>query len=113
MPYLKGNLHVHTTYSDGHFSPQQMAGFYRDLDFDFIAVTDHEYLLKPAYKGLFPLEIDGIMVFEGIELEPKFLYYHHVLEITGDLETLYVLCHPDQYRLPIQGGQPAYRDIQP
>ncbi len=102
MPYLKGNLHVHTTYSDGHFSPQQMAGFYRDLDFDFIAVTDHEYLLKPAYKGLFPLEIDGIMVFEGIELEPKFLYYHHVLEIKGDLETLYVLCHPDQYRLPIQ-----------
>lgn len=101
MPYLKGNLHVHTTQSDGHFSPQKMAEIYEELNFDFIAVTDHEYLLKPSYKKIFPLEVKGIMVFEGIELEPKFLYYHHVLEIKGDLETLYVLCHPDQYRLPV------------
>jgi hypothetical protein len=102
MPYLKGNLHVHTTYSDGHFSPQHMAEIYRDLGFDFIAITDHEYLLKPAYRELFPLEIPEIMVFEGIELEPVFLYYHHVLQVKGDQETLYVLCHPDQYRLPIK-----------
>ena len=102
MPHLKGNLHVHTTYSDGHFSPREMAEIYRDLGFDFIAITDHEYLLKPAYKKLFPLDVPGIMVLEGIELEPLFLFYHHVLEIRGDLEMLYVLCHPDQYRLPIR-----------
>jgi hypothetical protein len=102
MPHLKGSLHVHTNYSDGHFSPSRMAEIYRDLGFDFIAVTDHEYLLKPAYKKLFPLKVPGIMVLAGIELEPQFLYYHHVLEIMGDTETLYVLCHPDQYRLPIK-----------
>jgi len=102
MSYLKGNLHVHTLYSDGHFEPADMAGFYRDLGFDFIAITDHEYMVKQAYFDLFPLEVPGIMVFEGIELEPVYIYYHHTLQIKGDTEMLHVLCHPDSYRINIR-----------
>jgi len=101
MSHLSGNLHVHTTFSDGHLAPLEMAEIYRDLGFDFIAITDHEYMLKPAYFELFPIEVPGIIVFSGIELEPAYLFYHHVLKITGDTETLHVLCHPDQYRITI------------
>ncbi len=102
MSHLRGNLHVHTNFSDGHFSPEEMAKIYLDLGFDFIAITDHEYMLKKAYLDLFPLDIPGITIFEGIELEPVFIHYHHTLKIKGDTETLHVLCHPDQYRLSIK-----------
>lgn len=101
MPYLKGNLHVHTNYSDGHQTPTRMAEIYRDLGFDFIAITDHEYMLKEGYFEIFPVEVPDIMVLKGIELEPVYIYYHHTLEIKGDDETLYVMCHPDSYRISI------------
>jgi hypothetical protein len=78
-----------------------MAVVYRDLGFDFIAITDHEYMVKEAYFKLFPITVPGIMIFEGIELEPIYISYHHTLQIKGEEETLHVLCHPDQYRLPI------------
>lgn len=102
MAHLKGNLHVHTTFSDGHLSPLEMARIYRDLGFDFIAITDHEYMTKKAYFDMFPLELEGITIFEGIELEPVYISYHHTLRIKGEAETLYVLCHPDSYRLSIK-----------
>ena len=102
MAYLKGNLHIHTSFSDGHLSPVEMAGIYRDLGFDFIAITDHEYMAKKAYYDLFPLEFEGLTIFEGIELEPIYISYHHTLKIKGETETLYVLCHPDSYRLSIR-----------
>lgn len=102
MAHLKGNLHVHTSFSDGHLSPLEMARIYRDLGYDFIAITDHEYMAKKAYFDLFPLEIEGITIFEGIELEPIYISYHHTLRIKGETEVLYVLCHPDSYRLSIK-----------
>lgn len=39
--WLKGNLHTHTTQSDGLQSPEQAIAWYRDRGYDFCAVTDH------------------------------------------------------------------------
>ena len=39
-PY-KGDLHIHTYYSDGRLSPIQMAVLGRKLGLDFAAITDH------------------------------------------------------------------------
>ena len=44
--WLKGNLHSHTTCSDGRLSPQQRADAYAAHGYDFLAITDHAFPLK-------------------------------------------------------------------
>ncbi len=39
--FYKGNLHTHSTNSDGVFPPDQVIGYYRDNGYDFLALTDH------------------------------------------------------------------------
>ena len=39
--WLKGNLHSHTTVSDGVYTPEDMAVDYRAHGYDFISMTDH------------------------------------------------------------------------
>lgn len=38
---FKGGLHIHTTLSDGHKTPEEVAEWYREHKFDFIFITDH------------------------------------------------------------------------
>jgi hypothetical protein len=38
---LKVNLHAHTTYSDGTYTPAQLVNIYKDAGYDVLAVTDH------------------------------------------------------------------------
>jgi hypothetical protein len=101
MPYLKGNLHLHTTFSDGAQTPAEMLAIYQDLAYDFIAITDHDYLIKPGYWESIPNGNRSLIVFKGIELEYAPLCYQHIGKILGDGETLFVFNHPQQYRLSI------------
>lgn len=39
--WYKGNLHTHTTQSDGKRSPEEVCAWYQDHGYDFIAITDH------------------------------------------------------------------------
>jgi hypothetical protein len=39
--WLKGNLHTHTTRSDGLYSPERAMAWYRKQGYDFVALTDH------------------------------------------------------------------------
>src|SRR5262249_46998313 len=39
---LKGNLHAHTTFSDGRRPIREVIRRYRDLGYDFLAITDHD-----------------------------------------------------------------------
>lgn len=45
-PGVKGNLHMHTTYSDGHGSYEEVVDEAVGLGLDFIAITDHGYIGK-------------------------------------------------------------------
>ena len=38
---LRGNLHAHTTFSDGVRSPKGLVAEYERLGYDFLAITDH------------------------------------------------------------------------
>lgn len=40
--WLKGNLHSHTTNSDGSLTPEEMKEAYVHHGYDFLAVTDHD-----------------------------------------------------------------------
>lgn len=39
--WFKGNLHTHTTQSDGEISPEEAIAWYRQHHYDFLALTDH------------------------------------------------------------------------
>lgn len=39
--FYKGNLHSHSTESDGHLSPEAVCAVYREAGYDFLAITDH------------------------------------------------------------------------
>jgi DNA polymerase (family X) len=38
---IRGDLHMHTTLSDGHATVEEMAGAARELGYEYIAITDH------------------------------------------------------------------------
>lgn len=39
--WFKGNLHTHTTQSDGLLAPQEAIEWYRSHGYDFVAISDH------------------------------------------------------------------------
>ena len=39
--FWRGNLHTHSTRSDGHLEPAETVAWYRDNGYDFVALTDH------------------------------------------------------------------------
>ena len=39
--FYRGNLHTHSTRSDGLKSPEEVVAVYRDHGYDFLALTDH------------------------------------------------------------------------
>ena len=63
MPWFKGNIHSHTTNSDGDSSPHHVAGWYKDNGYDFLVLSDHNHLsiLDDAEKNndKWPLLIPG------------------------------------------------------
>ncbi len=48
MPWFRGNLHTHTTNSDGDSPPDEVVAWYRDAGYDFLALTDHDLLTLPS-----------------------------------------------------------------
>ena len=39
--FYKGNLHAHSSVSDGTLPPEELARLYRKAGYDFLAITDH------------------------------------------------------------------------
>src|SRR5215213_5613410 len=42
--WFKGNTHTHTLNSDGDSTPDEVVRWYRDHRYNFLALTDHNYL---------------------------------------------------------------------
>lgn len=77
---LRGDLHMHTKWSDGKHSVEEMAQFAAKLGREYIGISDHSYSLKVA-RGLSEvdaiqqideinaLKVKGIKVLSSIEVE--------------------------------------------
>lgn len=39
--FLRGNVHTHSTVSDGHLSPEEVARTYAEAGYDFLCISDH------------------------------------------------------------------------
>ena len=65
--WFKGNLHLHTSRSDGRLNLAEASAYYVERGYDFIAITDH---MVPFIGA----ELDNklpIMILDGIELDGK------------------------------------------
>lgn len=62
-PFYRGNLHTHTTQSDGHKTPEESMAAYRDAGYDFLALTDHRKVTSVAHAP------EGLVAIPGIELD--------------------------------------------
>jgi hypothetical protein len=99
--HLKGALHVHTTCSDGRLTIPEAVAVYENLGFDFVALTDHDYLLRPdGYAAISKIQT-RLIIFTGVEMTVFEKGYIHINRISGDRETLYVFNHPSELDLPI------------
>lgn len=51
MPWYRGNLHCHSSNSDGDTKPAEVARIYKQAGFDFLCITDHNYLTLASECG--------------------------------------------------------------
>jgi PHP-associated len=103
MPLLRGNLHAHTTFSDGVRTPAALLREYESRGYDFLAITDHEYhpnWVEPGYRETLDRLRPELLLFRGIELNFDPLA-QHVGKVEGDTETLWILNHPARYKLTV------------
>ena len=64
--WYKGNLHTHTTNSDGRLSLEQIISSYKGRGYDFLGITDHEKVTDiDEHSTVNPLLIRGIEVVCG------------------------------------------------
>lgn len=73
--WFKGNLHTHTTRSDGRRTPEEVMALYREAGYDFLALTDHWNLSEEE-------EREGLLLLPGCEYDvggsPREGVYHIV-----------------------------------
>ena len=75
---LRGDLHVHTSDSDGAESPEIVAAYYRKAGRDFIAITDHNvYHSADEFKDSLGF-IKGFNIISGEEVHNGYAGYHTV-----------------------------------
>ncbi len=82
-PY-KGDLHIHSTASDGKGAPYEVASRYREEGFDFICLTDHhKYNPSKELKELYEKTDCGLEVFCGEEVHNCDMGYFHIVNFNG------------------------------
>jgi len=82
--YIKGDLHTHSTWSDGKSTIKEMAEAAKDLGYEYIAITDHSVssriangldtkrlMEKRKELQLIDESIDGIKIIFGSEVDIK------------------------------------------
>lgn len=135
--WYKGNLHTHTTRSDGRKSPEEAIELYRSAGYDFLALTDHwvwsgteqngSLLLLSGCEynvGLDP--VDGIYHIAGIGMKeiPRLdrsadLSPQAIINAVNGAGGLAILAHPawslntPQQILPLRGlaGAEIYNSV--
>ena len=61
--FLRGNVHTHTTKSDGSASPADVALWYKSHGYRFLSITDHNVRIDP--DSLRGIESDGFVLIPG------------------------------------------------
>lgn len=112
--WLRGNLHTHTTFSDGRRSPEEVIKDYETRGYDFLALSDHDVFVKPdKYQRLTAMTLipavevsangPHILHVNARTLVPPHADRQQVLtEISHQTESFSVLNHPN-WLAPLPG----------
>ena len=70
--YFKGNLHTHTLNSDGDSTPDDVVRWYREHNYNFVTLTDHNYLTSVDGLNALHGADEKFLVMRGEELTDRF-----------------------------------------
>lgn len=69
--WYKGNTHTHTLNSDGDSTPDEVVRWYREHGYNFLVITDHDYLTDvDGLNALYGAE-EQFFVIKGVEVSDK------------------------------------------
>jgi len=71
--WRRGNLHAHTTNSDGDRTPQDVVDAYAALGYDFLMLSDHDFVTDPV-----TLQDRGMALIPGNEVTARGPHILHV-----------------------------------
>lgn len=94
--FYKGNLHTHTSLSDGRLPPEEAARVYKEAGYDFMAISDHDiYFDSTEYDSesflVLPAIERSVVVAEGG------FKWHHIHGVRG---TAAMVARAGERRLP-------------
>lgn len=77
---LRGDLHIHTNFTDGDESPEMMAALYRKAGYDFIGITDH-LTIEPSLRAreAFQKIPTALRIYPGEEIHNGYKGYFHLV----------------------------------
>lgn len=95
--WFRGNLHSHTTVSDGRWTPEEAVRQYRAEGYSFLAFTDHDRFTDWSAQ----FDTQDFCILPGVEASTSLrtadrlcLKTHHLLGIAGTREMLARAEHP-------------------
>src|SRR5215204_6204039 len=72
LRWFKGNTHTHTLNSDGDSTPDDVVRWYRDHKYNFLVLTDHNYLTSVDGLNALHGADDKFLVVKGEEVSSGF-----------------------------------------
>lgn len=72
LRWYKGNTHTHTLNSDGDSTPDEVVRWYRERDYDFLVLTDHNFLTSVDALNALHGADDQFLVIKGEEVTDNF-----------------------------------------
>lgn len=107
--WLRGNLHAHTTKSDGRRPPQEVIDDYAQRGYDFLMISDHDVFMSE--EDLLQFDARGMVLIPGNEISRGGSHLLHVNagthvssdpqrqtvldEIALDADSFSIICHPN------------------
>ncbi len=73
LTWLRGNLHTHTTNSDGNRPPQEVVNIYAEMGYDFLVLSNHDKVTDPT-----KLDPKGMTLIPGNEITANGPHMLHV-----------------------------------
>lgn len=72
LRWYKGNTHTHTLNSDGDSTPDEVVRWYRDHRYDFLVLTDHNFLTDVTALNALHGADEKFLVIKGEEVSTRF-----------------------------------------
>ena len=77
----KGNMHMHSTNSDGHYKPADAVALYRDMKYDFVALSDHRrYVNTKEYNTEDFLVLNAFEMTSECKVTGKLYHIHGIVD---------------------------------